>query len=201
MVRQHLLFDRETNLTNAMTNTFTDWITSVAGIVAAGGVILLWRQLFLLRKQVSHDHERSRRERAIDLFMRWNEFERTGGNLAIAIAELFDSGVAKAVWAGESTALPKKYKGAIDRFLSRQGVKHSLPITNDMVQLTDENSYELRSGMIECMNLMEAILSAARHNVADVDMIKEQFGALIDPDPAHAKTMMRTLREVAGGCN
>ena len=181
------------------TSTVTDWISAISGGIAAIGVLLLWSQLVLFKKQVTHDHERSRRERALDLFVQWNQFERTEGHLAIAIAERLNTENARAIWKGEAATLPVTSRGTVERFLSRRGDRCELPVENDVLKLSREDSLALRSGMVECMNLLETIFSAARHHVADPEMITEQFGPLIDPDPTCGKTMMRVIRGVAGG--
>lgn len=180
-------------------NSLTDWISAIAQTIAALGLVLLWWQVLLLKKQTRDDHERSRRQCAIELLLRWNDFERTEGHLAIAIAERMDVDCATAVWSGKPTRLPSKFKGTLERFLARQGDKKSLAREGEDVRLSEENSLELRSGMIECMNLLETIFSAARHNVADIGMIEEQFGPLIDPDVSLHRSMMRIIRGVAGG--
>ena len=180
-------------------DTITDWISAVSSLVGACGIALLWWQLVLQKRQTAFDHERSRRERTIELFLKWNEFERTEGHLALALAEDFDTTISRAIWAGESTSVHKSRKGTLERFLSRQGDKHDLEIDNENVIITSECSLELRSRIVECMNLLETIFSAGRHGVADQEMIDEQFACLIEPDPTRRKTMMKVIREVAGG--
>lgn len=177
----------------------TEWISAIGSIFAAAGTGLIWIQIRAARKEIGHDHERSRRERAVELLIQWNEFERTEGNLAIPIAERLDAHTAAALWGGRPFEITHDIHGLLVRFLSRRSADASLARSGAVVHVNADQSVQIRSGMVECMNLLETIFSAAKHNVADSQIIEEQFECLIEPNTAHKKSMMRVMREAAGG--
>ena len=50
----------------------SNWVSSIANVVIALGVILVWYQAILLRRQTKADHERSPGEFTIRLMQQWN---------------------------------------------------------------------------------------------------------------------------------
>jgi len=61
------------------------WLaTLVSSAVSTVALVVLVRQLSLLRKQISDDHERSRREKALELLAKWTDFVCAQGGTAPA---------------------------------------------------------------------------------------------------------------------
>ena len=184
--------------------SITDWISAVSAAVAAFGVVILAaqihfakRQIELSRRQMVDDHDRSRRKCAIDLMVEWSTFVREQGTAAKAIAETLDAERANLLWATKAFRLPERYKRFVEHYLERRGTPCVLAVEGDQVQIETEHCHELRRGMVAYLNLLESILAARRHNVADRDMLKEQFKDLIVPEKN--KTIMSELRRAAGG--
>jgi hypothetical protein len=48
-------------------NAIASVIVATAGIITASSIVLIWKQVKLLRQQIIDDHERSRRDTAVKL--------------------------------------------------------------------------------------------------------------------------------------
>lgn len=48
-----------------------NWVSAIANCLMACGVFLAWRQILLANAELKADHERSRREKAIELCADW----------------------------------------------------------------------------------------------------------------------------------
>lgn len=164
----------------------TAWISAVANIFIALGVGLAWWSF-------RGDHERSRREKAIELISLWALNMNKRGAAARKLVETLDKEKSKSLFNQEPLKINKKYSGLLQAALES---KVNEPI-GDNITLDELQSSELRWQIITFLNNLESVLSAWRHNVADKDIITEQFRYLLSTTDGHY--ILEEFRVAAGG--
>ena len=65
------------------------------------------------------------------------------------------------------------------------------------IQISERESSEIRWAIISYLNRLETTLTAVRHNVADEQMIYEQYKYLVSPEEGHS--LLENFRKAAGG--
>jgi hypothetical protein len=92
-------------------------------------------------------------------------------------------------------------KSYLSTCLSQTGSQAHLNIDEEkgMIEVSEAAVSFVRWQAIKYLNLLESVLSAWRHNVADREMIEEQFAYLSNPQKGY--NAMAKLREVMGGHN
>ena len=162
------------------------WISAVANIFIALGVGLAWWSF-------RGDHERSRREKAIELVSQWAINMNKRGSAARKLVETLDKEKSKSLWKQEPLKIEKKHIGLLRAALE---VEVEAPNGSD-IPLEETQSSELRWQVVTFLNNLESVLSAWRHNVADKEIISEQFRYLVSPTDGHY--ILEEFRIAAGG--
>lgn len=146
-------------------------VTAVATSALALGVAVAWIQ-------IRADHDRSRRQNAIDYGAAWVRAQSRELTNAVRIASGLDQAVAQALFEyPKILSYAKPNPIVIDEKLR----PHLAAIFDDFatgsgpVELDDIKALELRRLLIAYLNELEIVLSAWRHNVVDAEMIEEQF--------------------------
>jgi len=189
------------------------WVIAVASSVAALGVLgiaiqsaaaisqlkISSGQLKTSIDQLQADHERSRRERAVELLSQWDAGLTRNAALARKLAETFDFDQSKSLFEQESFQIDcthyELFLGAIP--LSSENRRREDKQEDNKIQVSERESSEIRWAVISYLNRLEATLTAVRHNVADKDMIYEQFEYLVAPSDGHY--VLEDFRRAAGG--
>jgi hypothetical protein len=70
---------------------------------------------------------------------------------------------------------------------------------NGQIDLSPSETTHLRYMMVRYINTLESILATWRHNVADREIIREEFGYLFDPKKGHH--LLKEFRAVLGDDN
>ncbi len=173
----------------------TEWVTAIGTAVTAGGVVLLWKQLDLLRKQVIADHERSRRENAINYVFEWSTGVLRGGSLARRLAENLDEQGTRDLVNERPLKFPADKKGHLLGVLSKVP-EGGLQEKDGQILLGESEVSEIRWQLVRYLNILESIFAAARHNIADKEILIEQFGFLVSPREGHH--LLKRFREALG---
>lgn len=163
------------------------WIIAGANTVMTLGILLaLW--------SFRGDHERSRREKAIELISQWALNMNKRASAARKLVEVLDETAVKSLSNQESFSIHKRHAG-----LLRAALEAEITEENDKseIYLDERKSSELRWQIIAFLNNLESVLSAWRHNVADKDMINEQFRYLVSPKDGHY--ILEKFRVISGG--
>lgn len=162
------------------------WISAVANIFIALGVGLAWWSF-------RGDHERSRREKAIELISQWALNMNKRGSAARKLVETLDQEKSKLLYNQEPLKIDKKHIG-----LLRAALEANVDEPNGgEITLDETQSSELRWQVVTFLNNLESVLSAWRHNVADKEIITEQFRYLVSTTDGHY--ILKEFRVVAGG--
>jgi hypothetical protein len=161
-------------------------ITAIASCVGATGVCLLYWQ-------VRADHERARKEKAIELMIAWSQGLHKSGSAARKLGEKLDAEQSRKLYRNEVFSIGKDKK---DFLVACFNANEVFQEDNNGINLSPDQTSVLRWHIISYLNLLESILSAKRHNVADRDMIKEEFKYLISPEDGHS--VLQAFRNAAG---
>jgi hypothetical protein len=162
------------------------WISAVANIFIALGVGLAWWSF-------RGDHERSRREKAIELISQWALNMNKRGSAARKLVETLDREKSKLLFNQEPLKIGKNHIGLV-----RAALEAKVDETEgDEITLDENQSSELRWQVVTFLNNLESVLSAWRHNIADKEIITEQFRYLVSKAEGHY--ILEKFRVVAGG--
>lgn len=162
------------------------WISAIANVLIALGVgLALW--------SFRGDHERSRREKAIELISQWALNMNKRGSAARKLVETLDKEKSKALFNQEPLKIDKKHIGLLRAALEAEVEEP----TGDEITLDESQSSELRWQVVTFLNNLESVLSAWRHNVADKEIITEQFRYLVSTTDGHY--ILERFRVIAGG--
>jgi hypothetical protein len=177
--------------------TWADMITAIASVVSAAGIVLLAIQVILYKKELRDDHERSRRENAINFLLEWAKGLGKNGSLTRKLVELLDEDQIKALVEMRPFAISVEHKNLVLACLDKENAAKSVKIENELVYLSEIHVKIIKWEAVSYLNLLESILSAWRHNTADRLMIEEQFRSFIAPE--RNMTMLENYRIEAGG--
>lgn len=179
-------------------SSLTDWITAVASIITAGGVVFVAFQALTARKSLVANHERSRREKSIKLLMHMDVIRQRQSSIARKFAESLNFKQSKALLNQESFKVDSKYKDLLLGSVSKESKLHeSVKDDNDQIEVPVSDCADIRWQIVSYLNNLESTLSAWRHNVADRDMLEEQYHFLVSPSDGHY--LLKEFRKAAGG--
>jgi len=193
------------------------WTFTTAGITAASSCItsiltgFALLSIFIMRKQLKSDHDRSRRECAVELMRCFattpdpTDHKRVFG---LALMNILTSDQCKSLWAKESFSIDAKclhllsaYRHACNGLstgsesASKKKSDSSSSSTPSLIVSVVE-AYTLRSIATSYLNRLELVASAWHHNVADGDMIETEFVKVFCPKDGIY--VMETFRKVSG---
>lgn len=172
-----------------------EWITAIGTLGTAFGVWLLWKQTSLAQQTLKDDHERSRRETAINYLFEWSRGLLQTASLARKLAESLNKEQAIALAKEKPFRLPADKKGWVLACLTKPpagGLKED----HGEILLEEAQVAEIRWQVVRYLNLLESVLAGFHHNVADRDIMKEEFGYLVSSEEGfHA---LREVRNALG---
>ncbi|MBN4063495.1 hypothetical protein JYT79_01805 [Cardiobacterium sp. AH-315-I02] len=199
--------------------TIPDWITAIASIIGVGVIFIAigqfkaalaqvkvsvaqletsTKQLELSTKNLGADHERSRRETAINLLVEWSTNLNRRGSIARKFAETLDFNQSKELFNENAIKIDIKNKHLILGCLpDTTDEKIKSWDDNKTIDLSENESAEIRWIIVSYLNTLETIMTAWRHNLADKQIISEQFSYLVSAKDGHA--ILKNFREAAGG--
>ncbi len=156
----------------------TDWIIAIANIITAFTLFVIWLQF-------KASHKRSRREKALEMMRMFSELltqtSHVSSRFAFTLFENLDENQCKSLWALENFKIDSKHESLVKLCVSKHIESYSLKEINGQVELTKEYVAVLRSFAAFHLNVLEIIFAAWRHNIADRNIIENEFGALISP--------------------
>jgi hypothetical protein len=173
--------------------TLDEW-SKVATIVGAVGVLALGIQLYIAYRQVKADHERSRRERSVEVLMEWSKNLKKEGSVARKIIECLNEEQCKEVFSQQTVKISKKHEGILAQFFGQELVASQ---DGESIELTEAQSTELRWHAITYLNSLEFTLVAWQYSVVDREIIESQFSYLFRPAGGHE--VLKYFRRAAGG--
>ena len=190
-------------------NTVLEWITAVStaflAIIAIYTVFVAIKQIKILVKQTQDDHERSRREKAVDLLFIWTKNLDEFSSRTRKFAENLSKENLKSIYNEEIFSFPKKYETMYYSCFKENDNKEEKENDNkeekfgekEEIEVSSRNSAYIRWQLIKYLNLLESILSAWASNIADKVLIENQFSYLFEKEGS--SKALKEFREIAGG--
>lgn len=180
-------------------------VSSVSAYYFRKQAVFLRDQITVLNKQVElnntqliSDHERSRRELAIELVLKYTIHLNKKASLARKLVENFTDAQARSLSNSEPITLDKKYLSFVNGCLTDS--PHNAAADNEKELVLKENEVsEIRWLIISYLNLLEVVLIAWHNNIADRQIIEDQFGFLIVKEKGHF--ILEKFRTAAGTNN
>jgi hypothetical protein len=133
-------------------------------------------------RQLQADHLRSRRERTLELMKFWSEQTVTYASELFAVRHIIchlEKRQCEELWHSEELRIDVRHKLYIARALKMKD--GDLTIEGSDVVLKPELTLRLREITAFLLNLLEVVFFAWRNNVAEREMIADEFGALLAP--------------------
>jgi hypothetical protein len=175
----------------------TNWISSLAGVVTALGLILVWIQIRLLQKQIVADHERSRRELTTSILFEVNKSINQPTSAAEKIVKDFSEDQCRRLRDLQELKISAEKKELVEICMADILDDTEFEQQNGEIVLRGKQVRLLRFLVVDYLNSIEAALSAWMLSVADEDMMEKQFQALVRPD--QGKDALEAFRRCMGG--
>lgn len=169
------------------------WVGAIANVVIALGVIVAVFQFLMSKKQLQKDHERSRRERAVELIQTWTTQINQKATLARKLIECLDESQVKAIYNQESVKLDKKHLNLVHGCLIENGIQEN----EELITLQEKQSSEIRWLVVSYLNSLESVLSAWHYGIADEEIIETEFSYLVSPTKGYF--ILEKFRRASGG--
>lgn len=171
----------------------SEW-ASVATIVGAIAIFAAVAQTLIMRRQLTADHERGRREKTVELLTEWFARQEKEGPIARKIVEHLTEAQCRDVLAQQAIHVPAKLGKQLSQLFGNEikcneGEKEIL--------LTESQSADLRWHVVCYLNSLEMILIAWQYAIIDRKIIETQFSYLFRPTEGHE--VLRAFRSAAGG--
>ena len=177
-------------------------IQTVSSVVSATAIVLASYQLLLARKQFSlqlrvwkTDHERARREKAIEIIRTFMQSVGPQWASTYKLVERFTDDQLRKLDDGSPFDIAEKEKSDVQAALANS----PLDISEEKIHLTGEQSYQLRYQALNVLNSAEIVFQAWERDVADRTVIEQEMRFLYQPNDPRPTTLMKRYRDIFHG--
>lgn len=174
--------------------SLSEW-ANIATIITALGVVGIALQVLFSHRQIKADHERSRREKSVEVLIEWSKNLKKEGSLARKIIECLNEEQCREVYNQNETRVSKKHITLLVQLFGDKLQENDNE--GDYITLTEAQTTELRWHVITYLNSLEFTLVAWQYAVVDKDIIESQFSFLFRPADGHE--LLKHFRKAAGG--
>lgn len=162
--------------------------------------------IMILIKQIKADHERTRREKAIELLLEWTKGITRETNAAKKIVEKFNADQCRKLFLEEEFKVDCQLYDEIIETLNEKSEKDEK--CNDckgkakekecdcLVMLNRRQIKKLRWHVISYLNLIESILVSWQYSVAEREIIEQQLSFMVSPK--EGRNVLEDFRIAAG---
>jgi hypothetical protein len=151
-------------------------VSDIASIAAAGAATIAAFQIFVLRTQLRSDHERSRREKAVELmqfFVTTAEVQNVATLDIRRFAESLNKAQSQLLCEGKTFEVDVASKSLLPHDLIQQ------QDNNGRVQVDESACRAIKIQLMKYLNILETVATAWRHNIADREIIEEEFKSIV----------------------
>ena len=159
-----------------------DVIIMLAHIATAAGVLLVWQQVKvareeteLSRKAMADDHERSRRQFAIEIAREWNRGVAPETSAARQLIENLTPEQCQRIANHETVEIPENLRHLVEACL---GPEASSVNKDGMISLDAAHVKQVRYFGVHYLNELEIALSAWERRVGDREYLEAEFGSV-----------------------
>ncbi len=183
-----------------------EWISAISSFITALGVIFVALQVKFAADQLKHsqrelaaDHERSRREHAIDVVRRWSDSLDKSLPAARAFIQELSLEQCKCLVLREPFDVSSRHKLLLTHALHEiLDSEDDLNIKDDKIHLNQKHLSQLLALAIKHLNGLEVALLSWLNGVADREIIEEQFKYLVRLDD-EGHFVLGNLRKAMAG--
>jgi hypothetical protein len=162
-----------------------EWLSALSNLIVALGVVVAARQLTAIRqqtdlqlKEAKADHERSRRELAVRLAAEWAQHSYPGIVHLTHLVTSLNAHQCDALYLGsESIHLDMNQQTILRRLMEVRFPERQIP--QNLEVLSPELEDIIRTLVINRLNRLEAIAAAWKHNLADRQILDDEFKSVI----------------------
>lgn len=181
-----------------------EWIIAISSLITSLGVgLIAWqtlvsiKQLKVLKKQITSDHERSRRQRAIDVLEKWaNTLDRARPS-ARTIIEGLSIEECRLLKDKKPISIPDSKLYFLENALQDLQNKNFIPGADKKILLDEKQVAHLYYLAISHLNSLEIALQSWLSGVADKNILESELKYLVKPD--NGQYVMANFREIMGG--
>ena len=155
-------------------------IQAVASAITALAATVALASLWLLAKERRSDHERSRRERAAEHVRFWATALTRRAAITKKFVECLDHSDTQALWKMESFSVKSELEPLLRGCLPAELEEGLKTLQDSRIQISQEVVAILRWEMVTYLNQLESILMGWRHNIADRNLLEEQFTTFLN---------------------
>ena len=161
----------------------------LATIFSSIAVFIYASQLIVQKKSVKEDHERSRREKGVDILNHWFSTLDKNNSTARKLAENISEDNLLAIWhceAFEMLYTPKNLQYFVVLFGEFENKK------NENIHVSAQQATEIRWQLISYLNALENVVAAWKYNIVDRKLIEAEFKYMFD----HQGGALKKFREI-----
>lgn len=167
------------------------WATIAQALFACGILV----QISHSRIELQADHERSRREKSVEILTNWTQNLKEEGPIARKILEKLSEEQCREVFNGLPLKVDKKHETLVAQFFGEGRIDTSDEA--DFILLKEELARSLRWHAVTYLNSLELVFVSWQYSIVDREIIESQFTYLFDPSNGHE--MLKHFRKAAGG--
>ena len=164
-------------------------LVNLAPIVTAAGVGFVWWQVRVARKAMADDHERSRRQFAIEVTREWNRSVKPETSAARRLIAKLEQSQCRSIANCQPVKIDAKHEYLVGICL---GKKAGRELKEGLISLDDTDIQRLRYLGVDYLNELEMPLSAWHQKVGDEQYLELEFGSTSD------EMAMSSFREALG---
>jgi hypothetical protein len=170
-----------------------EWVSAIAEVITAAGVFIAILQLRETRKSEEEDHERSRREGAVQYALVWTNSLTPQSSKAARLADRLTLDECRAIANLEKVTIPIRHMQLVEASFP-EGTKFSTD--GGHVQLSIQQTTELRWILVKYLNSLEIICAAWHAATVDRNIMEDEFKYLIDS--RDGRQLLKFYREAEG---
>ncbi len=170
-----------------------DEASKIATIVGSFATIGVFIQVLFAYRQLKADHERSRREKAVELIKEWSISVKKEQTWARMLVEQFNSEQCRSLFNQTPFEVSDKLENHLNQFFEIAKEQKN----NGSILLTEKQVVTLRWYVVSYLNLMESILVSWQYSIVSREIIEHQFSFLFSPEKGY--TALSKFRSAAGG--
>lgn len=177
-------------------------------VIHGGDMFDLWQclvaslsllSIYLLYRQIKGEHEKARREKAVDLLQSWTLGIKAETHSAKKIVDKFTKDQCRKLQKEEKFKVKSSLYKNIETIIPRKAGKKKENYKKKgkkKIRLTKYQVHQLRYFIVSYLNLLESILVAWQKGVVDEEIIEEQFSFIMNP--IEDKNCLEDFRTAAG---
>ncbi|MBL8355654.1 MAG: hypothetical protein JNM01_12565 [Delftia acidovorans] len=166
---------------------------SIATIVQAFAALGIAFQIYQSKSQIEADHERSRREKSIDILTNWSNGLTKENSITRKILDNLSEDQCASVLQQEEFKLHKKHEPLLQQLFGQD----LDPAVDEFITIKPQQSAALRWNAITYLNSLEFTFVAWQYSVVDRKIIEDEFQYLFNPD--NGSEVLKNFRKAAGG--